>query len=224
MSSDAPDKSDHSQPRSSRIQAATHALAIAFLGIIVPTLILSQALFGLSGLRSSVQNVIGQDSPIVVFSQAKSQLATGNDYALFSTLTAERANESVLINKQVMKITIMQIGFSVISVGMMFIVLGINDGGADGKFDISDLKFDFKTGSTGVLVFVIGAAMASAGGILKNEYNTVPIPEYVEAEKVITQPDESTMAAYKKCKSEVPSDYQACFASLFEQTHAVSLK
>jgi len=36
-----------------------------------------------------------------------------------------------MVNKQIMKVSIIQIGFAVISIGMMLIILGINGGGAE---------------------------------------------------------------------------------------------
>lgn len=61
---------------------------------------------------------------------------------------------------------------------MMFIILGINDGRVEGVTDINGLKFDFKTGPSGVAIFIVGAIMATDGEVLKNDYNTVPIPGY----------------------------------------------
>ncbi|CUI91511.1 Uncharacterised protein [Achromobacter aegrifaciens] len=64
------------------------------------------------------------------------------------------------------------------SVGVMFLLLGIKDGGFDAALAATDLKFDFKTGSTGLATFVIGALMAAAGGLLKNDYSTVGVPSF----------------------------------------------
>ena len=127
-----------------------------------------------------------------------------------------------MINKQIMKVTIMQIGFAVISVGMMFIVLGINDGGASGGAEVSGFKFDFKSGSTGVVVFVVGALMATAGGVLKNDYNTVPIPEFVY---LSTHPEYTkSINAYIECKKFSEDKFRDCFIGVFQNINQGVLK
>lgn len=192
-----------------------HALAIGLLGIIVPMVVLAQAYVGLADLGATVGRDAYAASPAKMLAEAKPALASANDYALFSLLSAEHTNQVVVTNKQVMKITIMQIGFAVISLGMMLVILGINDGGGSGAASVLDLKFDFKTGSTGVLVFVVGAAMATAGGVLKNDYTTVPLPGYV-AQPTATG-DADIRAMYATCKANAGANYAACFAKSFER-------
>jgi hypothetical protein len=120
-----------------------------------------------------------------------------------------------MTNKQVMKVSVMQIGFSVISIGMMLIVLGINSGGVKGAVEGAGLKFDFKTGSTGVAVFLVGAVMATAGGVLKNKYKTGVIPKYISEDS--SKESEETIAAYNECKSQKITSPQECFIKFYER-------
>jgi hypothetical protein len=147
-------------------------LVIVIFGFIIPIAILWQAYSGLSALATNVNEMRDVDF-MSILAKAKKEIQSSNDYALFSHIYSEQTNKSSMINKQTMKIAVMQIGFAVISIGIMLIVLGINDGGGEGGGEVGKFKLDFKTGSTGVLIFFVGAVMTTAGGVLKNEYATV---------------------------------------------------
>jgi hypothetical protein len=196
-----------------RTGRVVHALAVVLLGIVVPIIVLAQAYTGLATLGDTVGRPAYQTAPAETLKGVQPLLRGANDYALFSVMSAEHTNQVVVTNKQVMKIAIMQIGFAVISLGLMLVILGINDGGGEGAAALVDLKFDFKTGSTGVVVFVVGAAMATAGGVLKNEYTTVPLPGYVQAN---ADDGSEVLAMYRACKDQAGAGYAACFANSFE--------
>lgn len=106
---------------------------------------------------------------------------TANDYALLALADSERANLAVTINKQVMKIVVIYMGFAVMSFGIMFIVLGFTDGPVrlDGAGAGMTLNVQFS--SVGAAVFVLGAAMSAGGGLLRNEYRTVGLPQFRDA-------------------------------------------
>lgn len=72
---------------------------------------------------------------------------------------AEHSNYGVVHDKQRMKIVVMQIGFSVASVGIVFILLAMNDGGAELSPETTGTRIDFKTASTGLAAFLIGAGI-----------------------------------------------------------------
>lgn len=195
--------------------------AIAIFGVAVPIMLLLQAYWGLSVLSEQVGATGGSATAAQLFEQARVKLHDANDYALYSVISAEQTNLSVLVNKQIMKISVMQIGFAVISLGIMFIILGFNDGGADATVESSGVKVDFKTSSTGAVVFVIGAAMAAAGGILKNDYNTVPIPGYIDRGDGAAQMEHArTVEIFQECRNLKPANpalSQECFFKMFEQ-------
>lgn len=192
---------------------AVHGLAIVLLGIVVPVVVLAQAYQGLAKVSAAVGQSAPSQTPAAAMMEVKSALTSANDYALFALLSAEHANKAIVTNKQIMKIAIMQIGFAVISLGLMLLILGINEGGGQGVAGIMDLKFDFRTGSTGVVVFVVGAAMATAGGVLKNEYATVPLPGFTSPGSAN---DITARSFLNECKASAGKDYAVCFANTFE--------
>ena len=192
-------------------------VSILVFGIFVPLALLFQAYVGLSSLGAKVGGDLANENPSQIFDSARKLLHNGNDYALYSVIAAEHANQVVVTNKQIMKVVVIQIGFAVVSIGIMFIILGIRDGGAEGAFDAAGIKFDFKTGSTGAVVFVIGAAMAAAGGILKNEYQTVPIPSYVDRLDGEEQRKYAiSISRFKQCSKQDQSIKYECFYKFFE--------
>jgi len=197
-------------------------IAIVLFGVIVPLFILVQAYVGLATLGADVNNTRTSDDLVTTLSTVKKSLTNGNDYALFSLLYTEHANQKTMINKQIMKVAIMQIGFAVISVGMMLIILGFNDGGAAGGAEVSGVKFDFKSGSTGVVVFLAGALMATTGGVLKNDYNTVPIPEFVYAD--FNPEYTKSINAYNECKKLGEDKFKVCFIGIFQKINQGVLK
>ncbi|MEZ9764508.1 hypothetical protein AB4278_16595 [Vibrio splendidus] len=154
--------------------------AVILFGVIVPIAVLYQAHQGINSLQNNVAHKDTINTLFADFKGLKSNSMTGNDYALISLMYTEHANQKTMINKQIMKVSVIQIGFAVISIGIMLVVLGISRGGAEGGGSYMGFEFDVKIGSSGVLVFVIGAAMSTLGGVLKNDYATVPIPPYVQ--------------------------------------------
>lgn len=197
--------------------------SMLIFGVIVPLAVLVQAYFTLRALADEVNYAVTPEGIVTTFSKAKQSIANGNDYALFSLLYSEHANQKTMANKQVMKVSVMQIGFAVTSIGIMFILLGINDGGVVGTGSVSGASFDFKTGSTGAFIFLAGALMSTAGGVLKNEYNSVPMPEYVFSN--ISGKQAASINAYNQCKkqSEV-EEFHKCFIDLFEKVNQGTLK
>lgn len=200
-------------------------IAVLLFGVVVPLLVVIQAYQGISSLNNDVGYRTTTEQLIDNFNQAKKSLSTINDYSLFSLLYVEHANQKTMTNKQVMKVGIVHIGFAVISIGMMLIILGINDGGVEGIADVSGIKFDFKTGSTGVAVFVIGAIMATAGGVLKNEYQTSKIPDYVSLGATGNAGmQEETLKAYKMCRKQEKTSVESCFLQVFEQINKEAIE
>lgn len=203
------------QPRSSD-KSLLSRIAILGLGIIFPAFTLLQAYAGLSNLREKVMAESDNVKLVQIYQEFKKNARSADDFRMFALLFTENANQKTMINKQVMKVSIMQIGFSVMSLGLMFVVLGINDGGANATGSFMGVQIDIKKASTGVLVFLIGAGMATAGGVLKNDYSTVKIPMFGDdvAGKVIER-DRRTVAAFNACK-EQGGNAEKCFYQIFE--------
>jgi hypothetical protein len=216
------------------VQALGRNAAILLFGIFGPIVLLFQAYTGLSSARSDLRVLSSQQSVAKALGEAKPHLGDANDYALFSMMHAERTNLAVVTNKQNLKLAVMQIGFAVISLGLMFVILGINDGGGEGEGEAGGVKFNFKTGSTGAVVFVIGAAMATAGGVMRNEYKTVEVPKFQsvvlgpapggQASPSAVSPSPSEKAVVQetmaKCGRNFPADVarrNECFFGLMEK-------
>ena len=207
------------------------AASIVF-GVMFPVLILFQAYTGFGTLKDDVSYKTTTTDLITNLSAAKANIESANDYALFSLLYVEHANQKTMINKQIMKTSVMHIGFAVISIGIMLIIFGIQgggEGGAEGKFGIQDITFDFKTGSTGVAVFCVGALMATVGGVLKNEYTASTIPSFetvrVSKSSVANLPDtyQKNLDAFRKCAS-FGENAETCFMQAFLQINEDALK
>ena len=200
------------------------SFAVVTLGLLVPLVIMVQAYLNLGSLSDNLSRTANPAAAMEMFTAAQKAARNGNDYALFSQVYAETANQRVLTNKQVIKVAVMQIGFAAISLGLMFVILGINDGGGDSKISFLDVKLDFRTASTGALVFVVGAAMATAGGVLRNEYTTVGAPQYVYAGGP-SQAETDSLNAYRTCKAQArPAVFGECFASLYAQVNGEQLR
>lgn len=207
------------------------AASVVF-GVVFPILILFQAYTGFASLNDDVGYKTTTSDLVVNLGEAKANIESANDYALFSLLYVEHANQKTMINKQVMKTSVMHIGFAVISIGMMLIIFGIQgggEGGAQGTFSVQDITFDFKTGSTGVAVFCVGALMATLGGVLKNEYTTSTIPSF-ETVRVSTSASaglpvtyQQSLDAFKKCAS-FKENSETCFMQAFLLINKEALK
>jgi hypothetical protein len=197
------------------IEKRIKSISIIVFGIIVPMFVLFQAYSGISTLTNNVIYDDKIEDVVANYKEINEIPMDGNDFSLFSLVYTEHANQKMMVNKQVMKVSIIQIGFAVISIGMMLIVLGINDGGADSSAGFGGVSFDIKTGSSGVFVFVVGAIMATAGGVLKNDYNTVPIPAYYYQTETIEHT--KTLTAYRECMKLGPVVFDLCFKTAFEE-------
>lgn len=197
------------------IKLYARQLSILLLGIIVPLIALSLAFQNISTLSTSISFTSDPKSTVELLKEAKEIIKEGNDYYLFSLIYTEHANQNTMVNKQTMKVSIMQIGFAVISIGMMFIVLGIDAGGAEGTSDIAGVKINFKTASTGVVVFVAGTTMATLGGVLKNDYGTVPIPKYHFPND--TAALEKLKGYLEDCRLQKDVKTEECFLAMFKQ-------
>jgi hypothetical protein len=199
-------------------------IAVVVLGVVFPILILAQAYLGLASLARNIDRSLSQDQVVDVFERVQPLTKSANDYALYSAMFAENVNQTVITNKQIMKVVIIEIGFAAMSLGLMFVMLGFNDGGGEGGVGWGDVRIDFKTASTGALVFVAGALMATAGGVQKNEYKSVPVPEYIAlGPSGPSEAEKSNFEAYRNCEA-LGDEFAACFLSLYQQLNEEQLK
>lgn len=172
-------------------------LAILFLGFIFPIALIFQSYIGMQTLTSDFKTTSKNEGAVSEVQQLKKLITTSNDYNFASLVFLENKNFEVMKRKQIMKVTVIQLGYAMMSIGLMLIMLGFEDKehALSGGWD--SFKLDFKTGSTGALVIVIGAVMATLGGVLKNDYGNNAIPPYKTYQES-TRNDEVT-SIYNGC-------------------------
>jgi hypothetical protein len=111
----------------------------------------------------------------------------------------------------------------------MFIVLGIEAGGAEATAQGLSVTVNFKSASTGLVTFVVGSALATIGGVLPNDYTTAPIPSFAIANSTSTDKtsaNDQAIAAFRDCKLKYQeeSKFQNCFADIFRQLNDGALR
>lgn len=151
-------------------------IAVVFFGLIIPLIFLLSALSNLSS--DSLKERIHSPSESV---QYFPEMKNNNDYTLYSLLSIEHNLMQTMINKQKLKKGIVFIGFAVISISMMFIVLGFDVKNIDTTNIIasfSSFKFDLKTGSIGVVTLIVGSFMISSIIFVPNVYSGSQVPGY----------------------------------------------
>jgi len=153
-------------------------LATLLFGLALPLAIAFSAEHRFDEALSLVSSTANKSYIVEAMTAPDKRLLTANDYALVALADSERANMSVMVNKQVMKIIVIYMGFAVMSFAIMFIVLGFTDSPVSASGEAAGFKLDVKFGSIGAAVFVVGAAMAAGGGLLRNEYHTVGLPQF----------------------------------------------
>ena len=154
------------------------ALLIVF-GLVIPVVLIFQAHQATVRADQSIDAFKVANIATMIPRESLSKVAAF-DYGFASLVLTETSNRQVMLNKQYMKMAVVHVGFAVLSVSLMFIFMGIEAGGIDltVAHEPSKLSAAAKITSTGVLVFVLGAAMVTVGGVLPNEYTASEIPAY----------------------------------------------
>lgn len=205
----------HKATRYRKRYRLAQAIVVVLFGAIIPTVLLTLAAIGLTDLQRSLTPAAGEFAATLESTQKTvSQAGDANSYVLAAFVFSEHSNRTVITTKTRLKIGVVQIGFSVMSVGIMFLLLGIKDGGLDATMSGGDLKFDFKTGSTGLATFVIGALMAAGGGLLKNDYTTVGVPSFSASGGGFSSSD--FRAILDDCKKLPENQIATCFVKSLE--------
>jgi hypothetical protein len=211
-------------PPQATLRGARNLAAVLF-GVLIPVVILGEAFFGLAAMQSTVLTQLKTPPGGLTMPAGRIANPSGNDYALFAMTFAESSNRMVIVNKQVLKTSVMEVGLAVVSLGLMVIVLGFETGGGAASGEVGGMKLNLQTASTGVVVFVAGAVMASAGGLMSNEYSTVGTPMFAQ---VGASGDQSTVETelgyYKECKQSAGRKYKDCFTDQFETLHPEAVK
>lgn len=181
-------------PQSHWALRITKIFSAILFGLIIPGIITFNVMTNLSQLEESINSKQNHQDLVDIYIQIKAEIEEQNQYALASYMFASAANQNTLINKQIMKTVAIHIGFAVLSFGVLFIILGINQGPISVSGSLPDTtSIDIKSGSLGVGVMLIGAFMVTTAAIHKNEYRTVTIPAF--------QPSTSFVKALSNAKT-----------------------
>ena len=200
------------------VSAATLRLgrvaAFLVLGLLLPAVLLFQAHQAMG--RMSEVTADGNDIASIVKSLPASvqSLKSQNDYALLSIAMIEASNQRTMLTKQRMKMSVMHIGFAVISLGLMMLVMGLEAGGIDVAGGSPDkLSFNLKTTSTALTAVLLGAAMSTAGALVPNPYTTVSVPSYAPlTDATVDERLQKLQTLAAQCSTEAPKTQLAiCF-------------
>ena len=81
-----------------------------------------------------------------------------------------------------------------------------------------------QTGSAGICIFIVGAIIATLGGVLKNDYQTSQIPNFDSSyNQVDMESYNKSIEAYKTCNRQLES-VELCFTQVFFQINQEKLK
>jgi len=205
----------------------TRSAVIFLFGLLLPLFLLVGAYTHLTEFDTKINNIDTSQELQHNYDALKGNLVSANDYVLYSLMFVEQSNQRTMLNKQSMKLTIIHIGLAVISVGMMFIILGINDGGGEGGVKLSGIDFNFKTVSSGLAIFIAGALMASGGALINNIYTTAAVPGYVQILSPESNSDDKTnnlVKFYKSCRQYEDDKFQRCLVSMVQQIYKEELQ
>ncbi|MBV9510120.1 MAG: hypothetical protein JO303_07560 [Caulobacteraceae bacterium] len=216
-------------PWASRAILITRSMAVIVLGLVCPVALLLEAYLSVQSIANTIADGPKLADYVATFTKAKPTLTGPYDYAMFSQMFSESVNQTVILHKQIMKLVTVQIGFAAMCLGLMFVVLGINDGGGEAGVRSKAITWDFRTASTGALVFAIGAAMTAAGGLIPNQYTTVGLPgigaSYQAGSAIAQSRLDKSIEDYRLCKAKAsPGHFGDCFATLFFQANEAELK
>jgi hypothetical protein len=155
--------------------------AAVSLGLLLPLLLMFQAYQAESQTVDSMRKQTTLAEIVGGVPESMRRLDSPADYQLLMSIFLESSNQKVVLQKQLMKSGVIEIGFAVMSLGMCCILLGFDAGGLDGEFAAEKIKAKFKIVSSGIAIFVLGAALAGAAGLLPNPYETIGNPPFILA-------------------------------------------
>lgn len=195
--------------------ALTRLIAIAMFGLLLPLFIALRVDSRIDSAEDFVTQAASSSFIIEQFERSPGKFRSPNDYALVALADSERANLAVMLNKQVMKLVVIYMGFAVMSFAMMFIVLGFTDAPVLASGSGAGFALNLQFGSIGAAVFVLGAAMAAGGGLLRNEYRTVGLPRFASGgaptASKLAAPLQELVAGCSRMPSE--ADQATCLAA-----------
>jgi hypothetical protein len=177
-------------------------LSGAVFGLIVPIVLIWSASQTVGQMLGDMNNDASQKaghSEIVKLLQVYDIAPNnGNKFAFTSYLIAQQINEKVIKKKTLLKAVLMQLGLVIVSIGLLFIVLGFRDGGLKGGASGAlGVDFNVTVGSTGLATIFLGVLMITFGGVVSNKFTTVGVPSFSHS-NVATVEDQSLLISISK--------------------------
>jgi hypothetical protein len=191
-------------------------VAILVFACIVPAGLLFQAHKSTSGMIEVLSSQSRMSAMLQALPPSVQALKSPADYALYTTVFVEMSNQSVMLNKQYLKTATIQIGFAICSIGLLMLLLGFSASGVSASVGNSGSPvYNLKIASGGVAIFVLGAGIAAAAGILKNEYTTVSMPNYLATSSHGRTGQDATHR--DELAKEIAARASACFKNMPEE-------
>ena len=189
----------------------TQVFSALFLGIILPMIVISISLYDMNRVMSSLDDRLSVQEIGDQVSGLAGKLNHSNDYALYTVMFLERTNQSVIINKQLIRSLVIMIGLAVICIGLAFAVLGVKESGMDVNGAVQGLSFDVKAGTPGIAAIVIGGIMVTIGGVWPGQYTTNQSPSFspmhASPQKVVAQEPKVSLDEIKRRCTSVHAAY-----------------
>lgn len=163
---------------STRSVEVCRVLAIFILGVVVPVLLVIQAYRTLQAVDEMARSPISAHGLFGDLPRPIQEYRTSADYQFTAMVFLEQSNLRVMLLKQLMKSSVMNIGFAVMSIGLTCILLGFDAGGYHADAEAGSAKFKVQAVSSGIGIFLLGALLSAGGGLLPNPYEPEGMPVF----------------------------------------------
>lgn len=179
----SPQRHQSATAKQSKTLRLAKSVSAFIFGIVVPLVLLISASTTITKIVEDMNadaKLSGSHSEIVQWlKEYDIQPNQGNKYAFTSYLIAQQTNEKVIKKKTLMKAVLMQLGLVIVSIGILFIVLGFKEGGLNGTAaGVAGIDFNITIGSTGLATIFLGVLMITLGGVISNKFTTVGVPNF----------------------------------------------
>lgn len=145
--------------------------ALLLFGLLLPTLLLWSAYGAISNLKTNAASAADLREVVKALPQPVQTFRQGNDYSLLFAVFADIGEYRQMVNRMQMKTAVMHVGFAIACVGLLLMVLGIDAGPLElGAGTKEAFVLNMKAASSGIAVFVLGAGLAGAAGLMPMQH------------------------------------------------------
>jgi hypothetical protein len=146
-------------------------LALVMFGLVLPTVLLWSAHSAVSELKTAPINAAELREIVQALPAPVQAFQHGNDYSLLFGVFADIGEYRHMVNRMQMKTAVMRVGFAIACVGLLLMVLGVDSGAVEVGGGVKEtMTLNMKAASGGIAVFVLGAAMAGAAGLMQMQH------------------------------------------------------